>query len=180
MTRIIAALAFVSMSPPSCADGLALPRRSHPAPPSGGSGGGRRRHFRRKRTTRGSSSIPPPPVAAPPYSLFTVNEVLPPLDSTALPAVSPRHGGNSTDTDSDTLFAPYSQRFESSELLRPLSSSLRQRDDPDDRECQPHVCGPLPVTYTNSPAVVERWLEDNVPSHPTFLGFDLEVRRCPS
>ena len=118
------------------------------------------------------------PVSSFSHKLFSHSQILPPLDVTELPPVhadsasaAPPKGTASTKlsiTHSDT------NRF-TSEMLTP---SLRQRDDPDDESCVPTVCGPLPVTYTNSPRVVERWLADNVPGSgsrgASFVGFDVE------
>ena len=118
------------------------------------------------------------PVSSFSHKLFSHSQILPPLDVTELPpahadsaSAAPPKGTASTKlsiTHSDT------NRF-TSEMLTP---SLRQRDDPDDESCVPTVCGPLPVTYTNSPRVVERWLADNVPGSgsrgASFVGFDVE------
>lgn len=47
-----------------------------------------------------------------------------------------------------------------------------------DEFCEPHVCGPLSVTYTNDRSVVSKWMSDNI--KPTgsdgssFIGFDIE------
>lgn len=101
--------------------------------------------------------------------LFSHTHVMPPLDVSELPPTQ------DTATRDTTLSVPYSKsnRF-MSEMLTP---SLRQRDDPDNDSCVPNVCGPLPVTYTNSPRVVDRWLADNVPGggkEASFVGFDVE------
>lgn len=115
------------------------------------------------------------PVSSFSHKLFAHSQILPPLDVTELPPTQAESTSAPKDTASTTLSIPYSEtnRF-TSEMLTP---SLRQRDDPDDESCVPTVCGPLPVTYTNSPRVVERWLADNVPGSgrgASFVGFDVE------
>lgn len=112
------------------------------------------------------------PVSSFSHKLFTTTHLMPPLDVSELPPPLKDSVGATTTA---TLANPYSSsnRF-TSEMLTP---SLRQRDDPHDESCVPTVCGPLPVTYTNSPKVVERWLADNVPgggNRASFVGFDVE------
>ena len=137
-----------------------------------------KRRFRSKRTQRQQRQRQPRrrreryPVSSFSQRLFSHSQILPPLDVSELPPTK-----DTSSTRSTTLSTPYSDtnRF-TSEMLTP---SLRQRDDPDDESCVPTVCGPLPVTYTNSPSVVERWLADNVPGSTSrrgasFVGFDVE------
>mmetsp|Transcript_22619 Transcript_22619/g.65105 ORF Transcript_22619/g.65105 Transcript_22619/m.65105 type:complete len:472 (+) Transcript_22619:54-1469(+) len=145
-----------------------------------------RRRFRSRRTRQQNRQKQPRrreqyPVSSYSHKLFATNQVLPPLDVSELPPPQDKPTSRNSADDSvgattkTSLSKPYSNsnRF-ASEMLTP---SLRQRDDPDDETCVPTVCGPLPVTYTNSPRVVERWLADNVPrsgNGASSVGFDVE------
>ena len=123
-----------------------------------------RRRFRSRTPRRQNRQRQQPhrhPASSFSQKLFTTTHLMPPLDVSELPP-PPKD-----------LAKPYSSsnRF-TSEMLTP---SLRQRDDPHGESCLPTVCGPLEVTYTNAPRVVERWLADNVPGGGnTFVGFDVE------
>lgn len=145
------------ISPPAAATAMALPRRpNRPGrrrdknAPHRGVGGVYSDSLGR-RTRSGF-----PPGRGYEGQLFTVRQVLPPLDITAL-AAQPGGANNGTALGG-THYVGITQGH------WPISTD----------ECVPHVCGPLPVVYTNDPRRVERWLGEHVPASASALGFDVE------
>lgn len=85
---------------------------------------------------------------------FTQESLLPPLQRVVVANVQ-RHQHNTNNNNNNTMITSSS------------SSSSSSTTD---------YTRSIPVMYTNDPASVARWLEENVPSHGCTLGFDVEVR----
>jgi hypothetical protein len=74
-----------------------------------------------------------------------------------------------------TISPPLEQTISSSPN-HVISPSVLQQNE---QNCIPYICGKLPITYTNDPITVDKWLCDNIMKEYgniySFIGFDVEA-----